>query len=166
MKRLCLSGMLIGLEKEELSEVQNDIKEFIPKIDNWAVCDVFCGGLKITKKYKKEMWDFLQKYLKSEKEFEIRFGVVMILSYYIEDEYLKKDLEILDKINTKEYYAKMAIAWAISVALVRFYEITLKYLEDSHLDIFTYNKSIQKAIESYRLTDIQKERLRAMKKKL
>ena len=112
------------------------------------------------------MWDFLQKYLKSEKEFEIRFGVVMILSYYIEDEYLKKDLEILDKINTKEYYAKMAIAWAISVALVRFYEITLKYLEDSHLDIFTYNKSIQKAIESYRITDIQKERLRAMKKKL
>lgn len=94
-EEIMLQGMIIGLTKEEFSTIQNKIEKFIPKIDNWAVCDTFCAGLKITKKYKKEMWNFIQKYLKSDREFEIRFGVVMILDYYVEELYLEKDFEIL-----------------------------------------------------------------------
>ncbi len=163
-EEIMLQGMLIGLIDGNIENIQNKIKEFVPKIDNWAVCDVFCAGLKITKKYKKEMWRLLQKYLKSSKEFEIRFGIVMILDYYIEEEYLEKDFEIFDSITSKKYYVQMAVAWAISIAYIKFYDRTMKYLKESKIDKFTYNKAIQKSIESYRITDKQKEELRKMKK--
>lgn len=156
-----LKGMLIGLEKECNLE---HIREFVPKINNWSVCDVFCAGLKCTKTYKTEMWELINEYLKSEKEFEIRFAVVMILDYYIEKEYLKQDFKIFDSINHEGYYVKMAVAWAVSIALVKFYEETVEYLKECKLDKFTYNKAIQKAIESYRITDEQKKQLRKMKK--
>ena len=92
-EEIMLQGMLIGLSKN-IEEVLKYTKTFIPKIDNWAICDVFCAGLKITKKYKKEMWNFIQKYLNSDKEFEIRFGIVIILDYYIDEEHLDKKFEI------------------------------------------------------------------------
>ena len=125
---------------------------------------MFCAGLKITKKYKKKMWNFIQKYLNSDKEFEIRFGIVIILDYYIDEEYLDKNFEIFQKIKNDNYYVKMAIAWAISICLIKYYDRTIKYLEKAKLDNWTYNKSIQKAIESYRINDEQKEHLRQMKK--
>ena len=140
------------------------MEDYIPKIDNWAICDVFCAGLKITQKNKKQVWVFIQKYLKSEKEFEVRFAIVMILDYFIDDEFLKKDFEIFDKIQHEGYYVKMAVAWAISLCIIKYYEETIKYLEKSKIDNWTYNKSIQKAIESYRISDENKQNLRKMKK--
>ena len=163
-EEIMIKGMIIGLSKENLGKIQKYIKEFVPKIDNWAVCDTFCTGLKITKKYKKEMWTFIQPYLNSNKEFEIRFGVVMILAYYIEEEYLEDDLKILNNIKHDGYYVKMAVAWAISICLVKFYNRTVEFLNNSSLDKFTFNKSIQKAIESYRITKEQKDMLKLMKK--
>lgn len=164
-EEIMLQGMLIGIEKEEFKKVKKHIEEFITKIDNWAVCDVFCAGLKITKKNKEEMWDFIQKYLKTDKEFEIRFAIVMILDFYIEEEYLQKNFKIFDNINSQDYYVQMAVAWAISICLIKFYDETIKYLSNANLDTFTYNKALQKAIESYRITDENKEKLRQMKKK-
>jgi len=163
-EEIMLQGMLIGMEKKDIKFVQEQIKQFVLKIDNWAICDIFCAGLKITKKYKKEMWDFIQKYVKSDEEFEIRFGIVMILDYYIEEEYLQKCFEIFDHISSQAYYVQMAIAWAISVAFIKFYDCTINYLKTAKLDTFTYNKAIQKGIESYRITPKQKEILRSMKK--
>ena len=160
-----LKGMIIGLSKKEnIDVVFNYIKQFVPKINNWAVCDVFCGGLKITKKYKEEMWNFIQTYIKSEKEFEIRFVIVMILDYYIEEEHLEKDFKIFDSITNKDYYVQMAIAWAVSICLIKFYDETVEYLKKSKLDKFTFNKSLQKAIESYRISEDKKQYLRKMKK--
>lgn len=164
-EEIMLKGMLIGLDKKEFNCILKEIEDFVPKIDNWAICDVFCAGLKITKKYKKEMWEFLQYYLKSDKEFFIRFGVVMLLDYYIEDEYIEKDFRIFDTIKNDAYYVQMAVAWAISICLIKFYDRTVKYLKTANLDKFTYNKAIQKAIESYRITDEQKIELREMKKR-
>lgn len=164
-EEIMLKGMLIGLSKKEnLNTILNYIREFIPKIDNWAVCDVFCAGLKITNKYKKEMWEFIQTYLKSEKEFEIRFGVVMILDYYIDEDYLDKDFMIFDSITSEDYYAQMAVAWTVSICLIKFYDETINYLRRSKLDIFTFNKALQKAVESYRINDEQKEFLKNMKR--
>ena len=162
-EEIMLQGMLIGLEKQDFNTLQKQIKQFVPKIDNWAICDVFCAGLKQTKKHKKEMWNFLQKYLKSNKEFEIRFSIVMILDYYIEEEYLKKIFAIFDDTTSDAYYVQMAVAWAISICLIRFYNETIKYLRIAKLDKFTYNKALQKAIESYRITKEQKEELKNMK---
>ena len=171
-EEVMLKGMLIGLEKEINYE---QIENFIPLINNWAVCDTFCGSLKKKVKNDKErMWDFLQKYLKSKKEYEIRFAVVMILDYYIDPKYIDKVLKLLSKIKHEGYYAQMAVAWAYSVCFIKFYDKTKKFFEEElikkennkftiKIDNFTYNKSIQKAIESYRLTKEQKDELRKLK---
>ncbi len=166
-EEIMLQGMLIGLQrKEDWKKIRKAIKKFIPKINNWAVCDTFCAGLKITKKFKEDMWGLIQETLKSSKEFEIRFAVVMILDYYIEEKYLEKDFEIFNQIKNEEYYVKMAIAWAISICLIKFYDETTKYLvSNTSIDNWTYNKAIQKAIESYRISEKQKEVLRKMKRR-
>ena len=164
-EEIMLKGMIIGLQtKADFKEIKKQIEEFVPKIDNWAVCDTFCAGLKITKKYKPEMYDLIEKYLNSDKEFEIRFGLVMLLDYYLDDEYIDRVFEICNSIKHEGYYVKMAIAWLISFALIKYYDCTIKYLKNSKLDDFTYNKAIQKAIESYRINDNQKEELRKMKR--
>ena len=164
-EEIMIKRMLIGLEKKlSKEEFFNYISDFVPKIDNWAICDTFCAGLKMTKKYEEEMWNYIQKYLLSDKEFENRFAIVMILDYFINDKYIKQDLKILNKITNDKYYVQMAVAWAISMCLVKYYDLTKKFLETCDLAKFTYNKSIQKAIESYRITKEQKEELRKMKK--
>lgn len=166
-EEIMLQGMLIGLNKNKnIDEVFNYIREFVPKIDNWAVCDVFCAGLKITKNNKEKMWNFINKYLKSEDEFKLRFAIVMILDFYIDEDYIDRDLEIFNNISSDKYYVQMAVAWAISVCLIKFYDKTKIYLQGNmcDLDDFTFNKSIQKAIESYRITEDKKNELRAMKK--
>ena len=164
-QKIMLQGMLIGQAKnEDINTILKYVEKYVPKIDNWAICDVFCAGLKITKKYKKEMWNFIKKYLKSYKEFEKRFAVVMILDYYIDEEYLEEDFKIFDDIKHEGYYVKMAVAWAISLCLIKYYEDTIEYLKKSKIDNWTYNKAIQKAIESYRISDSQKNFLRKLKK--
>lgn len=166
-EEIMLQGMVIGLSKEKDFEViQRYIENFIPKIDNWAVCDVFCAGLKITKKYKKEMWNFIQNYLKSKNEFYLRFAVVMILDFYIEKEYLDRNFEIFNNIESDKYYVQMAVAWAVSICLIKYYDETIDYLNsiECKLNNFTYNKSLQKARESYRISKEQKEELQKMKR--
>lgn len=167
-EEIMLKGMIIGLNKKlEWEEVEKYIKEFVPKIDNWAICDTFCAGLKITNKYKDEMWNLINEYLNSKNEFEARFVIVMILDYYIDSSYLQKNFEIFNRIKLDRYYVKMAVAWAISICLIKFYDETINYLQNnSNLDNWTYNKAIQKAIESYRITDAQKIKLKNMKRKI
>lgn len=163
-EEILLQGMIIGFVKADIKQVESYMQAFIPKINNWAVCDIFCAGLKITKKHQEEMWDFLKNYLKSEKEFDLRFSIVMMLDYFITDNYIDKVLIELDKIKNDAYYVKMAIAWAISVCYIKFPNKTFKYLKNNTLDDWTYNKAIQKIVESYRVDEDTKELLRKMKK--
>ena len=163
-EELVIQGMIIGFQtKEPIEEVIKQIKEFVTKINSWAVCDVFCAGLKITKKYPKEIFNLIQGYLKSEKEYELRFAIVMLLDYYINDEYIDKVLQILNNVKSDKYYVQMASAWAISICLIKYYEKTILFLEKCKLDKFTYNRAIQKAIDSYRIQDNKKQELRKMK---
>lgn len=164
-EEVMLQGMVIGLAKMELQERLEYIKEFVPQIDNWAVCDVTCAGLKFTKKHMSEMWELIQPYINSNKEFEIRFGVVMILDFYITKEYIKEVLTILNNIHHDGYYVKMAVAWAISVCYIKFSKETMMLLQNNTFDTFTYNKALQKIVESYRVTKEEKEIIRKMKRK-
>ncbi len=164
-EELMIQGMIIGFQtKENIENVIKQIEKFVPKINSWAVCDTFCAGLKITKKYSTEMFSLIKKYLSSQKEYELRFAIVMLLDYYINDEYIDEVLQILDNIKSDKYYVQMANAWAISECLVKYYEKTIMFLSNCNLDKFTYNKAIQKAIESYRITDSQKKELRYIRK--
>lgn len=164
-EEILLKGILIGLYKNlSIDELNKYIDYYVPKIRNWALCDTFCSGLKITKKYKKEIWKTLQKYLKSSKEFDVRFALVMILNYYIDEEYLNEIFEIINNVKVDAYYTKMGNAWLISYCFIKYYDETLNfYKTDCHIDEWTYNKGIQKALESYRLTDEQKDTLKKMK---
>lgn len=163
-EEILLQGMLIGFLKDDINDIQKQLEVFIKKIDNWAICDAVCAGLKITKKNTEEMWKFIEKYLESNSTYDIRFAIVMILDYYIADVYIDKVLEILKKERKDEYYVKMAIAWAVSIAYIKYPEKTMKLLKNNELSDFTYNKSIQKIIESYRVEKDKKDELRKMKR--
>lgn len=157
-------GFVIGYSKFSLEDTFKYLKKFIPKINNWAICDCVCSTLKITKKFQKEMFEFLLPYTKSKKEFELRFAIVMFLNYYLTPEYLPQILEIIDSIKSKDYYVQMAIAWLISVAYIKEKEITLKYIKNNNLDTFTHNKAIQKIRESYRVSNTEKSELNKLKR--
>jgi len=163
-EEVMLQGIVIGFAKMNIEESQYYLTRFIPKIDNWAICDVTIATLKLTKKYKKEMWEFIQNYLKSSKEFELRFAIVMMLDYYITQDYIEQVLQILNNIKHDGYYVKMAVAWAISVAFTKFPEKTWQLIKNNKLDDFTYNKSLQKIVESYRVDDMVKQEIKQMKR--
>lgn len=165
-EELVIQGMLIGFQtKEPIEEIIKQVEKFIPKINSWAVCDTFCAGLKITKKYQTEMFKVIKRYLKSTQEYQVRFAIVMLLDYYINDQYIDQVLQILDNVKLEKYYVQMANAWAISICLIKYYNKTLDFLNTTKIDDFTYNKGIQKALESYRITNDQKEYLRTLKRR-
>lgn len=164
-EEIMLKGMVIGDLKLTPEEKLTWIQWFVPKIDNWSVCDSFCVGLKFSKKHPELVWEFIQPYLQSNKEYEIRFGVVMILSYFIEKEYLSQIFQHFNEIQHDGYYVKMAVAWAISMIYIRYPVETTEFLHQNSLDDFTYNKALQKITESYRIDQKTKEQIRKMKRK-
>lgn len=166
-EEIMLYGMVIGYIDLKPDCILDLIKDFIPKINNWSTCDSFCSGLKFTLNYKENVWLFIQSYLKSDKEYFIRFGIVMLLYYYIDENYINEILYLIDDNyhNIDYYYVKMAIAWLISVCYIKFPGITKIYLSNSKLDNFTYNKSIQKISESLKVNIEDKNIIKSMKRK-
>ncbi|MDO5009624.1 MAG: DNA alkylation repair protein [Intestinibacter bartlettii] len=163
-EEVLINGLVIAYAKCDVDERLNYIKDFVPKIYNWAICDTFCNTLKFVNKNKEAVWDFIQPYLKSSKEFEIRFAVVIILNYYITEDYIDIVLETLDKVRHNGYYVKMAVAWAISMCFIKFEEKTMLYLKNNNLDDFTYNKSLQKICESLCVDKKTKALIKSMKR--
>ncbi len=162
MNMLC--GMVTALAKCEFSEKLMYVEKFIPCINNWAVCDIVCGDMKAVKKHRQEMYEFLKARLVSNEEYELRFAIVILMQYFMNEEYIEKVLQIYDEIRHDGYYVKMAVAWGVSVCFVHFRDKTLAYLEHCNLDDFTYNKSIQKIRESYRVSKEDKVMLLGKKR--
>lgn len=163
-EEIMLQAMVIGCAKLDLDTRFEYMSEFIPKIYNWAVCDIFCASLKFTKKNQQKMFEFITKYLKSDKEFETRFAIVMLLDYYIDNEHINTVLKIIDSTKHEGFYVKMALAWAVSICFIKFPERTMKYLTKNTLDDFTYNKALQKITESLRVAKETKDIIRSMKR--
>lgn len=165
-EEVILQGIVIGVAKMEFEKKIPYIMDFIPKIDSWAINDTFVPSLKIKDKDMEKVWKFILPYTKSKKEFEVRFAVIMMLDYFIIEDYIDKVIEILDKINNDGYYVKMGVAWCLAEAGIKFNDKLMKYIEgENNLDKFTYNKTLQKMIESRRITDLQKNYLRKLKRK-
>lgn len=161
-----LQGLVIGLAKCPLAERLSLCAAFIPKIDNWAVCDAFCGGLKCARKERAAVYAFLRPYLASLHPYAVRFACVMLMNYYLDAAYIDAVLSHYGHVTHPDYYVKMAVAWGVSMALVHQRDKTLAYLASPGcgLDDFTYNKALQKARESYRVSPADKARLQAMKR--
>lgn len=165
-EEIMLQGLVIGYLKADIDEILKYTEDFIPKIDNWSVCDSFCIGLKTALNNKEKIWDFLMKYVSSDKEFEVRFAVVMLLDYYIDEKYINRVLAVLEGIRNEGYYVKMAVAWALSICFIKERELTLEFLKTCvSLDTFTYNKTLQKIVESNVVDGDTKAMIRGMKRK-
>lgn len=160
-----LQGIVIGYAKADAAEKLEMAKAFIPRIVNWGVCDSFCSGLKLTVKNQALVWDFIKPYASSPAEFECRFACVMILNYFVNEEYIDRVLPILSKPSSSGYYATVAAAWALSICYVRFPEKTLAVLKDPGIDDTLLRLSIRKIIESRQVEISGKEEVRSLRKK-
>ena len=159
-------GLILGYLKLEFNELKQYVNEFIPYIDNWAVCDMTVANLKVYKKNKTKdiVFDEIKKYINDNNPWINRFGYILLLEYFIEEKYIDEIFKLCE--NYKDhYYVKMGIAWLISMCYIKFKGRTLTFLKKHKLDTWTHNKSIQKIIESNRVTMEDKNMLRGLKRK-
>ena len=140
-----------------ISEIKN-----YDDIDNWATCDQLSP--KIFKKNTDKLLDHIKLWIKSKEPYIIRFGVGMLMQYYLDDNFNEEYLKMVSKIKSNEYYVNMMIAWYFATALAKQYKSTINYIENKKLDIWIHNKTIQKAVDSYRITEEQKEYLKSLKR--
>ncbi|MHD0318270.1 DNA alkylation repair protein [Fusobacterium sp. THCT1E2] len=159
-----LRGQVIGFAKADKEVIKEYIEKYTDEIDNWGVCDSFIGNLKIIKKEKEYFYPMVKKMAESKDQWKIRFGLITLMSYYIEKEYIDEIFEICSRVENKEYYVQMGQAWLISTLFIKFRDETLEYLKDNSLDKWTQNKAIQKIRESFRVSEEDKELVKSLKK--
>ena len=165
-EEVMVRGFVISYCDLDYEEKLKYIKDFVPHIDSWAVCDSFVPSLKIKNKDKNNYYKFIKRYLSSDKEFYIRFGIISLLDYYIIDEYVDDVINLLDSISHDGYYVKMGEAWCLCEIGIKYYDKFIKYMRsNNNLDNFTFNKTIQKMIDSYRVDDVKKDELRSLRRK-
>lgn len=160
-EEVMLHGFYIGYGKLEYEKRLDLLKEFIPHINNWAVCDCVCSTLKFVNKSKADFLDFLKHYMNSAEEYELRFAIVMLMDYYLDDEFIGFTVDYLSKIRSDYYYVNMAVAWSLQAAFVKNPGIVMPLIENYALPVFVHNKTISKICDSYRVDKEKKEKLKA-----
>lgn len=160
-----LYAFVLGKLKGDIGEALGYFARAVPHIDNWENCDALCQSFKQARKHPGETWDFLMRLRESGGPFPLRVVVVTMLSHFLTDEYIDRVLEVLETTRCEAYYYKMGAAWAAATAMAKYRDKTLAFLRTCTLDDWTYNKSIQKMLESYRVSDADKAVLRTMKRK-
>ena len=157
-----LHAFLIERIKDFDSAV-NAIDRFLPYVDNWATCDSMSP--KALSKNIPALYKKIQEWVESEKTYTIRFGIEMLLTFFLGEHFKSESLELVSAIRSDEYYVNMMIAWYFATALAKQYDASIPFIEQRKLDAWTHNKTIQKAIESYRVPDERKSYLRSLKRK-
>lgn len=161
---IILYGMTLSYVKElSLENAFLYLDPLILKFDNWAHVDCVTSEIKLLGKHREEVLKHYLHLIEDDGEFTKRFFIILLLSFYIDDEYIDQVLSLLTKIPQGQYYVDMAIAWTLSVTLVKYYDKTLPLLKKKHFSTFVHNKAIQKARESYRVSPETKEYLNTLK---
>lgn len=137
------------------------VDNFLPYVDNWATCDVLRP--KCFSKNKNKLLGYIDKWIKSDKEYTVRFAIGVLTSYFLDDDFKDEHLIKVASVLDDRYYVKMMVAWYFATALAKKYDKAVKIIEDRLLDPWTHNKAIQKAIESYRVEDTHKQYLKTLK---
>lgn len=163
-EEIMLYGMVLGYTKMEKEERAERLDRFVPLIRTWAICDTCVTVYKFMEKEPDYWFDYLKRYETSDKEFDLRFMIISMLSHFIDDRHIDEVLRLCGSIRNDGYYTKMGVAWTVSVCYVKYPEKTRKFLESGVMDEFTHNKSIQKIRESYRVSREEKEELKKLKK--
>lgn len=160
-----LRGMVIAYAEVPLEERLRLYAGFVPLIDNWSVCDSFCSTWKPKPEDKDALWDFVQTYMGSGDEFQMRFATVMMMDHFLEEGYVDRVIAEMDRARNDGYYFKMSVAWCLATCLAKHPDETMSYMRGPNsLDAWTYSKTVQKALESYRVSDAVKDELRRLRK--
>ncbi|NMD37673.1 MAG: DNA alkylation repair protein [Christensenellaceae bacterium] len=162
LEEYSLHNILLSYEKD-IDKLFGYIDALLPFIDNWATCDGLCSSLKQLKKHPAKTLSYINKCLNSNKTYTVRFATVMLLSQFLDDAFDVEHIERLAEIKSEEYYINIAIAWYMATALAKQYNHAVKYIENRAFSPWVHNKSIQKAIESYRVSDEAKAYLKSLK---
>jgi 3-methyladenine DNA glycosylase AlkD len=155
-----LHGIIISENMDFHSCVQQ-LERFLPYVDNWAVCDQTAP--KIFKKHREELLPYIQKWLASEHVYTVRFAIGMLMRHFLDEDFRQEYLDMVTGIKSDEYYINMEIAWYMATALAKQWETAIPYLEAGRMEKWVHNRTIQKARESYRITEEQKEYLKTLK---
>lgn len=155
-----LHALLIS-EIKDFERCIEELNKFLPCVDNWATCDQMSP--KVFKKHKEGLPEQIKTWLVSQKPYTVRFAIGMLMEHFLDDAFDMQYPKLVSEIRSEEYYVNMMIAWYFATALAKRYEETLPFLENKTLDRWTHNKTIQKALESYRISDGQKRYLRTLK---
>lgn len=150
-------------EIKDFKSCVDKVNEFLPYVDNWATCDQLSP--KVFKKYHKELITYIKEWLESDKVYTVRFGIGMLMEHFLDEDFDIIYTETVSNIRSDEYYVNMMIAWYFATALAKRYESILPFIEKRSLDIWTHNKAIQKAVESYRISTERKTYLKELKVK-
>lgn len=162
-EEVMLHGFYIGYAKLEYNERLSLLDKFIPKIDNWAVCDCVCSTLKFINKNQSAFLDYLGKYMKSEKEYELRFAAVALMDYYINENYADFVIDYYKSVKSDFYYVNMAVSWGLCTAFVKYRDKVLPLLESKTLSKEIQNITISKIRDSYKVDKDTKEYLKALR---
>ena len=138
------------------------LDDFLPYVDNWATCDQMSPRIFI--KHHSELLEHIKMWLKSKETYTIRFGIKMLMQHFLDEDFKEDYLRWIANIHSEEYYVNMMIAWFFATSLSKQYASTISYLKEQKLDSWVHNKTIQKAVESYRITEEQKVYLKSLKK--
>ena len=157
-EEILVEGLVIAGIKEEKFFFES-FEKYLPKIDNWAICDSFCNSLKIVSKNPEKYFDYFLNLLKQQEPFTIRVGLITILNFYIKEEYLEKIFESLNQIDSEHYYVNMGESWLLSEMYTHYPIETEQYFKTTKINDFTMNKTISKIRDSYRITKEKKEEL-------
>lgn len=152
---------LLVAEIKDYEVCVKEVEHFLPYVDNWAVCDIFSP--KVFRKNKDKLIDKIREWTASGQPYTCRFGMEMLMTHFLDEDFRVEYLEIPAAVHSGEYYVNMMIAWFYATALAKKWDATIGYIEDQRLDTWTHNKTIQKARESYRITPEQKEYLKTLK---
>ena len=162
-EEVMIQGLVISNIKDE-EVFYNYFKEYINKIDNWALCDSFCNSIKIVRKYEDKYFNEAINLSLKKEEFISRVGLIIILNHFINKDNLDMIFNILNKINSDKFYINMAEAWLVCELYIKYPNETLKYIKNNNLNKFTQNKAISKIHDSYRVSKDEKEYLNKFRK--
>ena len=155
-----LHAFLISLIKDYQTCLK-EVNRFLPYIDNWGTCDQLSP--KVFAKHKDELIVSIKKWLKSKHTYTVRFAIGMLMALYLDDSFKEEYMCLVASIQSEEYYINMMIAWYFATALAKQWDFAIKYIKDNKLSVWVHNKTIQKAVESYRITPEQKQYLKSLK---
>lgn len=137
------------------------VEKFLPYVDNWATCDQMSPT--VFKKKRQELLPYIREWMRSDRTYTVRFGIGMLMQHYLDEDFDPSYPAMVAGIKSEEYYISMMIAWYFATALAKQYDTILPFIEEKRLDSQTHNRAIQKAIESYRITQEQKAYLKTLK---